>query len=91
MEVLHWIGTKPLTFSMLALVCVLAVARLKQDAVKVAETLTLLVARVLIIVSLSLRPPSPVDLVPDVLGTIAAVLLLVPAVKALGSLRSPST
>lgn len=84
---MHFLGTKPLTVSIVAQIAVLGVALKTKDKMQVRQCVTLLIGLVLVIVSIGLRPPSPVSLKSDVLATIAAVLFLDPAVQAVLKLR----
>ena len=86
--VVHWLGTKPLVVSVVAQLVALGISVKKGEKSRVREHLILIVALVLIIVSLTLRPPAPVNLLADGLGCLAAVLLSEPAVYGLRRLRS---
>ncbi len=87
MNVIHWIGTKPLIISLVAQVVVLAVAMKRRDRGQLAESGVLAAGLVMVIVGIAMRPPQPEQTVPDVLGTLAAAMFLVPAVKSLSKLR----
>ncbi len=87
LAVVHFLGTKPLTVSLAAQLVVLAVSLKTRDKAQLHQCVILFVALVFIIVSIGVRPPGPVSLKADILGTIAAVLFLDPAILALLKLR----
>ncbi len=84
---MHFLGTKPLVVSLAAQSVVLGIALKTGDKPQVRQCSILLVALVLVIVSIGLRPPGPVSFKADVLGALAAVLFLDPGVRALLKLR----
>lgn len=87
LAVVHFLGTKPLTVSLVAQFVVLAVSLKIGDKSQLRQCILLIVALVAVIVSIDLRPPSPVILRADIVGTVAAVVFLYPAVEALLKLR----
>ena len=84
---LHFLGTKPLTVSLAAQVVVLAVGLKLKDKAQVRQCVYLLIGLVFAVTSIAMRAPSPPDRKSDVLGTIAAMLFIHPAVQALLKLR----
>lgn len=87
LAVVHFLGTKPLVVSVVAQLVVLAVSLKTKDKAQLRQCCLLLVALAFAIVSIGVRRPGPVSLKADILGTIAAVLFLDPAVRALLKLR----
>lgn len=88
---LHWLGTKPLAVSVVAQLIAVGIAIKKRNKDRLREHLILMLALALIFASLSLRPPTPVNLLADTLGTLAAILLLEPAVFGLRRLHDKDT
>ncbi len=91
LALLHFLGTKPLTVSVVAQLVVLGVALKTKDKTQVRQCIILLIGLVFVIVSIGLRAPAPPNLKADVLGTIASVLFLEPGVQALLKLRKKSS
>ena len=89
--IVHWLGTKPLTVSLVAQSIVLILALKSRDKEKLVQSVILMVGLISVIVSIALRPPAPILTLPDVLGTVAAFLFLVPALQSLLKLRQPKS
>lgn len=87
LALIRFLGPKPLTASLVAQIVVLGVSLKLKDKTQVRQTVVLLVGLTFAVVSIGLRTPSPPDLRSDILGTIAAVLFLNPAVQVLLKLR----
>lgn len=87
---LHWLGTKPLTVSLVAQTIALVISLKKGEKSNMRQHVTLLVALTLIVVSLGMRPPSPLNLPADIMGTVAALLLLQPAIHAVRHYKDPA-
>lgn len=85
--ILHWLGTKPLTVSLAAQAVVIALAITSKEKGQLIQSLVLSIGLVLAVVSISLRPPAPVRLLPDALGTGATLFFLAPAAQSLLKLR----
>lgn len=87
LAVVHFLGTKPLVISLAAQFVVLAVSLKTQDKAQLRQSCLLLAALAFAIVSIGVRRPGPVILRADIVGTVAAILFLYPAVEALLKLR----
>ena len=87
---LHYFGTKPLTVSLAAQTVALGISLKKGDKTGMRQHITLLVALFLIVVSLSMRPPTPLNLPADIMGTGAALLLMQPAIHAVRHRKDPA-
>ncbi len=87
LALVHLVGPKPLTASLVAQIVVLCVSLKLKDKTRLRECCILLVGLTFAIVSIGLRTPSPPDRKSDILGTIAAVLFFDPGVQALIKLR----
>jgi len=87
LAVVHFLGTKPLVVSLFAQLFVLAASLKTGDKSQLRQCIILIVGLVAVIVSIGLSPPSPVILRADIVGTVAAILFLYPAVEALLKLR----
>ena len=86
MGILHWIGTFPLAVGFFAQVVVLACSLKRGEKPAGVQALLLMIALGLISAAMLLRPKAPPVLTADVLGCVAAALLLTPAVEALRKL-----
>ncbi len=85
---MHLLGTKPLLISLVAQLVVLGVAVKQRDKDQVRECIVLFLALGLVIGSIGLRPPAPPNRTADILGAVAAVLFVSPAVLAVIKMRA---
>ena len=87
LALVHFVGPKPLTASLVAQIVVLGVSLKLKDKNTPARVLSPAGRPHLCHCQHRLRTPSPPDRKSDILGTIAAVLFLDPGVQALIKLR----
>ncbi len=85
---MHLLGTKPLLISLVAQTVVLGVAVKQRDKDQVRECIVLLLALGLVVGSIGLRPPSPPNRLADILGAVAALCFVSPAVLAVIKMRA---
>ena len=81
-QVLHIIGSYPLLIGFFSQVVVLYGAVKSSEKPAMVQAILLLLALGSASVALMLRPHSPPQLIPDLLGCCAALLLFAPAVEA---------
>ena len=80
--ILHTVGSYPLLIGFFSQVVVLYGAAKSGEKPAIIQAILLLLALGSASVALTLRPHSPPQLIPDLLGCFAAVLLFAPAVEA---------
>ena len=81
-SVLHFIGSYSLLIGLFSQIVVLAGAWKSREKPAIVQALLLIGALGLASASIKLRPHSPPQLIPDLLGCGAAALLFAPAVEA---------
>lgn len=84
---IHFIGSFPLAIGFAAQIIVLTASCKDQDRKAIIQSLILMGALALILVSVLLRPKSPPNLTADLISCAGAVFLLTPGVEALLKLR----
>lgn len=84
---LHLLGSFPLAVGMTAQIIVLLSSLKDEDKKAVVQSLILMGALGLILVSVLLRPKSPPNPAADAIASLGALFLLTPGVKALLKLR----
>ena len=77
----HLLGTHSLVVSTFGQCFVLYQAVRAKDAGAIRQSATLILALILVVVSIELRPKSPPDTLADGLGVVAAVVFIVPVVE----------
>ena len=88
MHFLHLLGSYPLLVGLLSQFVVLYGAAKAHEKPAIIQALMLIAALGLTSVAISQRPHSPPQLIPDVLGCVAAVFLLTPAVEAVRKMQA---
>ena len=84
---LHFVGGYPLAIGFVAQIIVLLASWKDKDKKAIVQSLILMGALALILVSVLLRPKSPPNLTADAIASLGALFLLTPGVEALLKLR----
>lgn len=87
LHLIHFIGSFPLAIGFVAQIIVLTASIKDKDRKATVQSLILMGALALILVSVLLRPKSPPNLTADLIAGAGALFLLTPGVEALLKLR----
>ena len=88
LHLLHLVGSYPLAIGFVAQIIVLLASLKDKDRKAIIQSLLLLGALALILVSVLLRPKSPPNLPADAVACVGALFLLTPGIEALLKLRN---
>ena len=88
LHLIHFLGSFPLAVGFAAQVIVLTASVKDRDKKAIVQSLILMGALALILVSVLLRPKSPPNLTADLISCAGALLLLTPGVEALLKLKN---